>query len=246
MALEYPPVPGLDFIKLGRLQSKWEDRYPEISEQPGTPPTPPHSDGEVIFQFFGPGSEPPRRIWAAGDEGRLLQSQNDRLILNWRKLTGTEVYPGYAALRTEFEQAWGDLHDYLSKSQLPEPLPTLAEYTYVNAVPLETGERIDDVVTTVVTPIDELPGEPMFARFQFIRDLTRSEEHPFDAQLHINGEPQKTEAGRRLMFTVTARVLLGERSAEPFAGLDAAHALASHTFARIVTDAKKEQWGRLT
>lgn len=244
IALEYPSIIGMDYYRLTRLQSAWEERYPQISDAPGAPPTPAKSDGQIMFAF----GEPPKRIWASAESnGLLVQTQTDRLILNWRRDFSDTPYPGYlGSLRSEYLRLWAEQLDFLASSGLPAPLPSLAEFTYINLVPLETSDRLSDVVTVVRTPEKELPGRDSFGRFQFIRDIAPSDEHPFAAQIHIAGEPvQPQPDSRQLAFTITARVIVGESSPDPIVAVDAAHALASQTFARIITDDRQEQWGRI-
>ena len=244
MAIEFSPVVGMDFFKLTRLQGEWESRYPDISDRPGAPPTE-LNEPQNGFRFnFG---EPPRRIWAASlTDGQLVQSQADRLILNWRKDFSAVSYPGYLShLRAEYHKLWTELSAFVDRSGLGEPIPILAEFTYVNIVPLEPGDTLSDVVTVVRSPKDELPGTDKFARFQFVRDIDRSDEHPYAAQLSITGEPRELAPDQKqLVFTVVARTILGDLADDPLAGLDAAHALASHTFSRIVTEEKQQEWGR--
>jgi uncharacterized protein (TIGR04255 family) len=244
LAVEYSPVPGLDFFQLTRLQSAWETRYPQIRDVPGAPPTEPRSDGSLQFLFqFG---DAPKRMWASNPvNGLLVQTQNDRLVLNWRKAESEEAYPGYARLRTEYVRLWDQQAEYLAKGGLLMTAPILAEYTYVNNVPLADGDSLATVVTVVQQPPEELPGKDLFGRFQFIRDIVESETDPYPAQIHITGEPAVIDGQRTLAFTIIARVILGDKADHPLDGLDAAHALASHTFARIVTREKQEAWGRL-
>ena len=245
MAIEFAPISGLDFFKLTRLQSAWEDTYPNISDKPGAPPTPPAFDADNVMQFTI--GEPPRRIWAESPvSGLLVQSQSDRLILNWRRDFTELRYPGYSAsLRNEYERVWGLLLVFLEKQGLSAPSPVLAEFTYVNAVPLTSDDELQNVVTVVRSPEHELPGTDRFGRFQFVRSVVQSQEHPFNASINVQGEPQDLPDGsRQLVFTVVSRVLLAASSGEPLAGMDAAHALAAQTFARIVTDQKQQEWGR--
>ncbi len=243
MALEFPIQESLDIFKLSRLQAEWEDRYPDVQEVPGAPPTPQWSDGAMEIQFGIGGG--PRRLWATQpDTGLLVQTQNDRLILNWRKAFSRAGYPGYSALRSEYARLWSELEGFLDRSSASPVRPHLAEFTYVNVVPMAETEKVADVVTLLSSEPTEMPGEDRFARFQFIREVAASSDHPFPAQVHISGEPQPTDGGRSLVFTVTARVVLEAGSSAPIEGIDAAHALASHTFDRIIPGSKHVAWGR--
>ena len=242
MAVEFAPIEELDFFGLTRLQSRWDTRYPDLQSVPGAPPTPLHSEGEMTFQITN--GEPPRRIWAAGrGDGRLVQTQNDRLILNWRKQFSSEPYPTYAVLAEEFEDLWRSFGTYLQEVDLPPLRPTLMEFTYVNGVSLDAAQSYQDVMSLVGTPKNELPGYELFTRFQFIREIRQADGHPFDGQIFIQGEPQEYNGARHLFFTVTARLAFHE-GADPLDGLAKARGLASHTFARIITPQTQERWGK--
>lgn len=242
-AIEYAPVPGLDLYRLMRMQDAWANDYPAISDVPGTPPTPLESTGPEIVML----NEVPKRIWAqAPSNGQLVQTQADRLILNWRREHSDAPYPGYfGRLRDEYSRLWGLAKEWLDAAGLPEPIPLLSEFTYINAVPLGDGEEAEDVLTIVRNPPSELPGKQRLTRFQTGRDVASSGDDPFTVQVHVVGETQTRPGGDRfLVFQVISRAILGAMPADPLAGMDAAHALGSHTFARIVTEAKQAEWGR--
>jgi len=244
MALEFSPIAGLDLYRLMKLQEVWEADYPKVSDVPGLPPTS-VGDASQGVMIFG---EPPKRLWAtAATNGLLVQTQADRLILNWRKSEADGPYPGYEKyLRPEFFRLWGLMGQFVEKYAFPFPIPTLAEFTYVNSVALEDGERAQDILTILRDSENPLPGSESQTRFQMARAITASESDPFTAQLHVIGETQVQPDGRRrLQFTVTARVLLDAVQDDPGKAIEAAHGLASYTFASIVTLSKQTAWNRL-
>lgn len=242
MALEFGPIPGLDLFRLVQLQGRWADEYPAVKDVPGAPPTPFQDAPQEMF-FFG---EPPKRVWAsAPDNGMLVQTQSDRLVLNWRKPESVGPYPGYAATLPEFFRLWEKLEDFLRESNLPAPIPTMGEFTYVNVVDLADGESPADVIAMLNEP-ESLPGNETQAKFQFVRSIERSSTEPFAAQVHVVGETKpRPGASAQLMFTVIARVLLSSEIDRPEAALNAAHGLATYTFSKIVSDSKQEPWTRV-
>lgn len=244
MALEFPPIAGLDLFRLMKLQEVWEADYPNVSDVPGVPPTP-VSDAPQGVVFFG---EPPKRLWAtAAANGLLVQTQADRLILNWRKSEAEGPYPGYEQnLRPEFFRLWGLMGQFVRENAFPSPIPTLAEFTYVNSVAMQDGEGPQDILTILRDSENPLPGSERQTGFQLARAVTASESDPFTAQLHVTGQTQAEPDGRRrLVFNVTARVLLDAGKEDSAAAIDAAHGLASYTFASIVTPTKQTAWNRL-
>lgn len=241
MALEFAPVERMDAVQLVRLQDRWAGQYPVLREVPGAPPTPlDGAPGEVMMHF----GDAPRRIWAEDpSSGTLLQTQSDRLILNWRSHDGTAIYPGYRVLRQRFGAAWEEMRRFVASLQ-SEALPHSAEFTYVNRVPMAASEHIADVVNLVGRPEHELPGSERYGRFQFMRELSADADNPFPVRVTIDGQPQGTGDQRALVFTIVSRALPVGSDPASLSALDAAHALASHTFSRIVATPKQDAWGR--
>lgn len=247
MSIEFAPVPGLDLFRLAELQREWIAQYPDISDQPAFPPTPAFDDPGGMQVNFGAVDQ---KFWAANAAtGRLVQTQNDRLILNWSK-NGPERsemdYPGYNdALRGELSGLWDTLNAFASSRHLHAPLSHMVEFTYVNVVPLAPDESLGDFVTVVRAPEEPLPGTDRMTRFNLVRDVPADGSGRYASQVHINGAPQPQPDGTAaFVFTVTARSLTGPQAVTPFDALDAAHALASHSFARVITNQKQELWGR--
>lgn len=241
IGLEFPSASMIDAVKLVRLQDAWSAEYPEINEVPGAPPTELTQPTGVTIQF----GDSPRRIWAAQPgSGLLLQTQNDRLILNWRKQFSPSPYPGYEALSKEFTRRWEQLKESFARMGVPTPMPHLGEFTYVNAVPLDANETLSDVLTLISPGSAAIPGTDTFGAFQFLREVN-DVTAPYPAQIQVTGQPNQSPDGRVLIFNVTTRVLLTGRPDQWLAGIDAAHSLASHTFAGIITEAKQRRWGRL-
>jgi uncharacterized protein (TIGR04255 family) len=243
MGIEFAPLPALGFLNLTKLQSVWADRFPNVSEQPALPSTIDLSAGPRLQLLQG---APGVRAWAEsmpGTNGLLVQTQSDRLVLNWRKAFSADGrYPGYASLRASFKQVWGELVDFVAANSLGVLAPTSAEYTYVNHVNLDANEFIEDALTIMTRPESELPGVPASAQFQVIRMVQESPSDPFTAQVQITGAPQAIDGHTVLAMNVTTKALFAT-GGDPLAALDAAHALSSHTFFNITTDEKHRDWG---
>lgn len=245
MAVEFAPILELDAYRLAKLQDRWIEQFPVIESRHGTPPNP---QGENFAPVFLAVNSPYTRLWAsAPSSGLLVQTQNDRLILNWRRDFSMTPYPGYSnELRPTFTKLWAHLLDFLRDEQLPQPQPTVAEFNYVNSVPLDPGDTLGDVITLIKTPADELPGAERIGRFEFTRQVTASAEHPFTAEIVTTGQPgQRADGTPDLSFTVVCRALISPWAEAAMAAIDAAHALASHSFARTVTSEKSAQWSRI-
>lgn len=245
MGIEFAPIPGLTSYMLARLQESWAADYLNIQDVPGAPSSQlvqavPQQAFQINFGNVGP------RLWAQNPRtGMLIQTQADRLVLNWRADSPGRTYPGYEALRAEYVRLWGLFTTFLARNSLIQPSPVFGQYIYVNAVQLNEGESVSDVIALVGAPVDQLPGREIVSRFQSVRDIERSAEHPMGAQIVLTGEPQPLN-DHTISLNVDTHTIYTGAEASVFQGIDAAHALSSHTFARIMNPAKMESWGRRT
>ncbi|MGI8427265.1 MAG: TIGR04255 family protein [Actinomycetota bacterium] len=76
------------------------------------------------------------RFWFLADPSNwLIQIQQDRFIINWRKVTGTEIYPRYlSSLRPRFEQEWQRYRNFVVERGAGVIDVKQVEVTYVNDV----------------------------------------------------------------------------------------------------------------
>lgn len=244
MGIEFAPMLDLDAYRLTLLQGEWRAHYPQIQNVPGMQPSELVEVGAPAFSVHT--GQPPTRIWAqSADASRLVQTQADRLILNWRTQGADTPYPGFEDLRAEYAQLWRDFNAFLEKEGIESPRLRLGEFTYVNAVDVGPAEALSDVVTFTRQP-GALPGAETLARFQFARRVEKSEEHPYSAQIVVTAEPQMTDVGRQVVLQVSTRTLFEDSPVDPLAAIDAAHALSSFAFTGIVAEEKQASWGRLS
>lgn len=245
MGIEFAPIPGLTSYMLARLQESWAAEYSNIQDVPGAPPSQlVQPVAQPMFQINFGNVGP--RLWAQNPStGALVQTQADRLVLNWRADGPGRTYPGYEVLREEYERLWRLFTTFLARNSLTQPSPVFGQYIYVNAVQLTEAESLSAVVALVGSPVEQLPGREIVSRFQSVRDVERSGEHPMGAQIVITGEPQPLN-DRTISLNVDTHTIFTGAEAHVLQGIDAAHALSSHTFARIINPAKLESWGRLT
>jgi uncharacterized protein (TIGR04255 family) len=141
-SLQFEPVDGLHPVRLGLLWGAYRDRYPQVEVQP------PLSDTrEVIgppvaprLSFRVETAPPALRYWFLNDRGtRMLQVQQTRFILNWRKMDTEEVYPHYPEIRQNLVDEYAHFERFLDAESLPRPGFNQVELTYVNHVPVSPG-----------------------------------------------------------------------------------------------------------
>lgn len=143
-SFEEPPVHevavGIGFKRLscwrstapGEFRQLVQRRYPKIQDQAPLLPMP---------ATIGAGPEievadipPMRRTWyLAEDERTLIQAQDNRMHVNWRRVQEGDVYPRYQRVLTEFEFALKALQTFVIERG--EVVAAVAgEVTYVNHI----------------------------------------------------------------------------------------------------------------
>jgi len=92
----------------------------------------------VIFDMADPNAI--RSWFLSDDRTKLIQVQRDRFVVNWRKMTGTEVYPRYEReMRPRFEREWRRFEKFLQEESLGSLRARQCEITYVNDIPRGEG-----------------------------------------------------------------------------------------------------------
>jgi uncharacterized protein (TIGR04255 family) len=181
VAVEFEPFIGLGPIGLARLAEKWTAEYPVIKEVTGAPPG--SLNPEIPRIQFGTGALP-SRLWLLTQSGNdLVQIQNDRLIVNWRRLNPGDEYPGHKVVLDRYLGLWSELLEALG--EVGEIHPRLVEWTYVNQ--LDIGILARKGLTFVDDALEGLPGKAFDFSFHIAREL--QEDGALSGYLTIEGGP---------------------------------------------------------
>jgi uncharacterized protein (TIGR04255 family) len=144
LSVEVVPIDGWRPAHAGLYWGRIKSEYPLTEAQPAlasqierfgerSPQAP-----AVTFEVADPNAI---RFWFISDDlTRLVQVQRDRLIINWRKVTGDEVYPRYEReMRPRLEQEWRRFEQFLQAESLGSLSARQCEITYVNDMPRGEG-----------------------------------------------------------------------------------------------------------
>jgi uncharacterized protein (TIGR04255 family) len=162
LSLQFAPLAGFGIPHFGLYWQKIRSDYPKYEIQQ---PIPSVQEQLATNSRTGMGMQfgislvaaPEIRCWFLDSTGnRLLQIQNDRFVLNWRKITGAEAYPRYPTSRESLRMEWGRFCDFLNSEKLESPKVNQCEVTYVNHIEYEKGWQgygeLDKVVAALATP----------------------------------------------------------------------------------------------
>lgn len=239
IGVEFVPLPELTTVRLVQTHALWAEKYPKLVEQPPLPPTS-QPDGVLagIGLRFGAGVGPIRLWMLTDDEDSLLQLQNDRLTLNWRRISHTAAYPSYADLLPEFEARFQDFRQSLHEDGLQ---PTVAEMTYVNIIEDSTSSDLSNLCPIV----GEYPGPGNLIRTgaQFVAAM---EDMPGHTIVTFNAEDNPGRVGMTVVSRVALRTDLNLTQGDLRVALDYAHRCSVWSFTNLTAPRLHERWGRTT
>lgn len=160
LSLQFAPIAGFGIPHFGLYWQRIRSDYPRQEVQPPIASVQEQmGDGKRVTMQFGISFAPMPEIrcWFLDQTGnRLLQLQNDRLILNWRRVVGTEAYPRYPQTRETLRAEWTRFCEFLGSEKLEQPKVNQCEVTYVNHIEYEKGwssfGELDKVIATLATP----------------------------------------------------------------------------------------------
>jgi uncharacterized protein (TIGR04255 family) len=78
-------------------------------------------------------------LFISEESNFLVQLQDSRLHLNWRKVKPTESYPRFPRIYPEFVSIREQLNDFVKKNGIGEIKPEKYELTYVNHIDTNAG-----------------------------------------------------------------------------------------------------------
>ena len=116
MSVQFRGLPRLNSAYLGLLWDRYRKTYPKAEHHPpiaavneGFESPTASTPGIIVEPTF-----PVPRCWFVNETGtRLIQVQQDRFILNWRKLDTEEKYPRYSEIRENFEEEWARFEEFV-------------------------------------------------------------------------------------------------------------------------------------
>jgi len=248
LSIQFQPIPKFNIPHFGLYWSIVRREYPNFEVQ--------QPIGHVTEQF-GPAVRsgrqlgfallelPEVRCWFIDESGtKLVQVQRDHFVHNWRKITGSEVYPRYPILRASLEREWRRFREFLEQERLEPPKVNQVEVTYVNYIDWDGSTDLDKVVKALASPVNGrtfLP-EPERTNMQVAYRM------PNDAgRLHIALTPviRGRDAKEVLQMTLTARLAPKSPSDDAvFGALDLGRKWVVQGFTDFTTPEMPQIWGK--
>lgn len=252
LSVQFAPIPGFSIPHFGLYWARVRNEYPRfelqqpiqnVTEQFGSNLPFSNQLGIAFLQL------PDIRCWFLDPNGnRLIQVQRDRLVHNWRKVTGTETYPRYPELRESLQKEWWRFCDFLKDEKLERPKINQCEVTYVNNIEYGKGWKdygeLDKVIAALATP--KLRG-------RFLPDPERTSMQvtycleEYAGRLYVSFIPviRSRDGKEVLQMTLTARGAPKSSSEEDvFDWLDLGRKWIVRGFADFTTAEMHNIWGK--
>lgn len=226
---------GSDLVALVREAEQWRDRYPSVSAQGALPPTRPFGQPGADFDMQLIDGPPPLRVWSASsDDVWLLQTQDDRVLLNWRRVRDTVRYPGYEAIRPQLERVVMDVAEHAEV----ELIPLVAEFSYVNKVRSDSP-GFHNAYETFRKPSQPLPGDVIGERYEVTTQMSVA-----NGFAQLSAAIQPADVPELTILTVSTKVFATHPTSMSGAIelVDIAHATSKKAFFAIVSDDTTSQW----
>lgn len=260
VSFERPPVeevafgiqfvdPVIDIEVLAQLTRELHDRFPVRQRQPTLPRMAEPAGSNPVSMHVGFGVELPR-IWFVSDDGhRIVQTQEDRLVFNWRRLGHPVEYPRYASLRGEVVSLVEQVQELVPETE--NLAVDFCELVYVNHLRVEpVGDPrsvpLDGALRTCSSLADSSFLSPP-DNSSWSGRWTMKQDDVLLGRLHAAAEPIVLSASELPIYvlTMTARMPTSPVSlADALLLLDMGHEWIVRGFADLTTNALQAEWQR--
>lgn len=240
---------GYRSVDLAKIAAPWTTELPEVQELPALPTMDFFLDEpEATWNTDSTYNNTPRLWFRSEDRTRVLQIQQDRIIVNWQKVSHDDPYPRYVNLRGSLTEAWSKLEAVVGDVGLAMPAPWLCEVLYVNHI--DTDHLVDVIAPWSGKMSDDfLPG----IRDEGFHEGFHLHYHLPDVRgwLEFDGWTRHSDAGEKMMvLTVASRGWARQDPQEPaeledaLEFMDLAHEWIVKGFASITTPDAHKTWRR--
>lgn len=246
LAIQFQSAIGYRSLDLAKFVEHWSEDLPKVLEKPPLAPMAVEFSGPAVELRVSEETETPRLWLMDEEEGRLLQLQQDRLVVNWRKLPRDTPYPRYESNRSFLVTAWERLAAVLHDLGRRVPEPSICEVQYVNHLDKHSGWRSASDTPAVIAPwsgsmSDGYLPPPREAGLSLLFELPGER-----GWLAVDGRSGQLRSGRKAM---TLNLIARGRAASPdlegaLDFMDLAHDWIVRGFTSITTPEAHKHWRR--
>jgi uncharacterized protein (TIGR04255 family) len=249
LGVQFRPIPAFHGLGLAPLRQQWRESYPTVQEHPALPPAwETEQDSTQQGVRFSLNQSWGMRYWflnATGSE--LVQLQQDRLILNWRRTEGDPLYPRYRTLRERFEARARDVGAFAEAEGLGSLGIDQVEVNYINTIPstdVPPG-RLDLLLRHSARVPGHHLGDPEQARLSMVFRVPELGRGPVRLYLGVEPGARAEPTGEVSFLTITVRGAPAADTLESaLSFMDDAHAHAVKSFSELISEPIQTRWER--
>lgn len=140
VGVHFEPLSSWQSRHIGQFWGEVSKDYPSTEDQPPIF----NIEGGPRFEIL---QLPPlrRTFLISRDQNFVIQLQETRFLLNWRKRQPSDIYPRFNAFFKKFVGHWGQFSDFVARENVGSLKPVRYELTYVNHI-----EQTESPVSTTV------------------------------------------------------------------------------------------------
>jgi len=189
------------------------------------------------------------RCWFIDKEqNHLIQVQKDRFIFNWRKVTGTELYPSFDKFKPKFKTEWTKFCSFLDSEGIPTPQVKQCEVTYVNHFEIGRETNSFGEIAKVMNLWKSQKSDSFLPNPDIVRFNTSFSFPDKKGKLHISLEP--TLRGRDAKEIIQLRLIArgqpqSSNLEDILAWFEIGHEWIVKGFTDLTTSEMHKLWGRI-
>jgi uncharacterized protein (TIGR04255 family) len=190
-------------------------------------------------------SAPTDRAWfISADDSKLIQLQDDRFLVNWRR--GRGEYPRFEAIRDEFNNRFGQFSQLTTDASLGPLTPAQIEVSYFNRI---VGVQPDEFLRRPAAFDLSALGLTNADSVMMSRFLVRDEDRPV-ALLVVEVQPTQqisdgiVEAGYQLVLTYRQPLTSDDRDAEIQTAMAKGRDTIVRSFTELTSEPMHKEWER--
>lgn len=248
---EKPPLNeialGVHFERLTSWQTRHVGQFWEEvrQEYPTTEDNPPIFDIETAPRFEVIQLPPLRRTFLVSqDQTFVIQLQESKFLLNWRKRQPSDVYPRFNAMFKKFVGYWGQFSDFVGRENVGTLKPARYELTYVNHIEQKAGEPVSLTMERYVKMFTwsnmKMQFLPPPSGINLVWTFPMPESLGFaQANLSQGVRPDR----RAVLVLVMSCVGTASDKISMNDWFAASHKWLGHGFKELTTEVAREEWG---